>query len=129
MSEQSKYSDQRGQKHDSMTGAQWADEAYERKAKKPSNIDEDVIKVIVFLGFVYVCTAFVAVAKIFRAIAPEFSRGTPGAVTMFVFFAVSVIAFLVGMTKCKSSLTILAYSIAGVGFTSAVCFMLPALVR
>ena len=126
MSDEHKYSDQRGKSHDSMLGAQWANEEYEKKSNKPSDPDGDGVKIIVFLGFVYLCTAFVAILKIVRVVAPEFSHGTPGGITILVLFLVSVVAFFVGMAKLKSSDAVLFYSIAAVGLTSTLCYLLPA---
>lgn len=127
MGDQQKYSDQSGRKHDSMLGAQWADEEREKKLNAPSKVEGEAVKVIVFLSFVFVCTGFVAILKIFRAVAPEFSRTTPAGITLLVLLAVAFVAYLVGMTKFKSSGPIIFYSIAVAGFTSALCFLLPAL--
>ncbi|GLO23618.1 hypothetical protein [Pseudomonas putida] len=124
MSEQPKYSDERGKKHDTMLGAHWADEEA-NKPKKSSGGSDDLVKVILVISLAYMFFAFWFSRKIVTFVAPAFSHTTPGGVTILGFCLALIIAYFVFMTRCKSSGTVFGYSFLVTGVIGALTYWLP----
>ena len=124
MSDQPKYSDERGKKHDTMLGAQWADEEA-NKPRKASSASDDDVKVILVISLAYMFCAFWFSRKIVTFVAPAFSHTTPGGVTILGFCLALIIAYFVFMTRFKSSGSVFGYSFLVTGAIGALTYWLP----
>ena len=125
MSDQQKYSDQSGRKHDSMLGAQWADEEAE-KAKNKSGTSDDTVKLTVFLSLVYIVTSLFVSRKLFTLFDLKFGHSTAGGVSTLVLCVVLIVIYFWLMTKFKTADSVCGYSCIAAAAMASICGLLPA---
>lgn len=125
VSDQQKYSDQSGRKHDSMLGAHWADEEAE-KAKNKSGTSDDTVKLTVFLSLVYIVTSLFVSVKLFTLFDLKFGYSTADGVPVLVLCIVLIVIYFWLMTKFKTADSVCGYSCIAAAAMASICGLLPA---
>jgi len=124
MSDQKKYSDQSGREHDSMLGAQWADEEID-KAKRSSGGGGSDSKLLGLMIVVYVCASFIAsIQFIVMLFGRKFADSAVGiSVAIALFIALGILYFW-GMMKFKKGFAVL-YCCLAAGAMCLISHWLP----
>lgn len=122
MSDREKYSDQHGRKHDSMLGAQWADEEIDRKSSGSGDSDS---KLIGFTVLLYIGASFISsIQFIVLLVDRKFARSGAGFSLAMAFFVVMAIFYFWGMMKFKTD-SVPLYCCLAAGAMCLVSYWLP----